>query len=163
MDFVIHITIAFLRPTAVSLCSHLLCRLDNLVFDARDSGKVLAVLDWELSTIGDPLADLAYACMCYHLPTVRPAARAASSSLSISLNAHRRRFGNMKSRMLAQVALTPRLRCADGGVQHHAAAATAARHPVRGAVRCSICPGESRSATHVHGACPLAPPLRLLD
>ena len=32
------------------------CRLDNLVFDEHDSSKVLAVLDWELSTIGDPLA-----------------------------------------------------------------------------------------------------------
>ncbi len=47
------------------------CRLDNLVFDERDHSKVLAVLDWELSTIGDPLADLAYACICYHLPPVR--------------------------------------------------------------------------------------------
>jgi aminoglycoside phosphotransferase (APT) family kinase protein len=40
------------------------------VFDEHDTSKVLAVLDWELSTIGDPLADLAYACMCYHLPPV---------------------------------------------------------------------------------------------
>ena len=46
-------------------------RLDNLVFDAGDPSQVLAVLDWELSTIGDPLADLAYACMPYHLPSVR--------------------------------------------------------------------------------------------
>ncbi len=46
-------------------------RLDNLVFDEEDPTKVLAVLDWELSTIGDPLADLAYACMPYHLPSVR--------------------------------------------------------------------------------------------
>lgn len=30
--------------------------------------KVLAVLDWELSTLGDPLADLAYCCMPYFLP-----------------------------------------------------------------------------------------------
>jgi aminoglycoside phosphotransferase (APT) family kinase protein len=28
----------------------------------------LAVLDWELSTLGNPLADLAYNCMQYHLP-----------------------------------------------------------------------------------------------
>jgi Phosphotransferase enzyme family len=47
------------------------CRLDNLVFDEHDPSRVLAVLDWELSTIGNPLADLAYACMCYHLPPVR--------------------------------------------------------------------------------------------
>lgn len=30
--------------------------------------KVLAVLDWELSTLGHPLADLAYSAMPYHLP-----------------------------------------------------------------------------------------------
>ncbi len=34
--------------------------------------QVLAVLDWELSTLGDPLADLAYNCMPYHLPAVSP-------------------------------------------------------------------------------------------
>ncbi|KAK2080362.1 hypothetical protein QBZ16_000215 [Prototheca wickerhamii] len=42
-------------------------RLDNMVLDAR-SGDVLAVLDWELSTLGDPLSDLAYNCLPYHLP-----------------------------------------------------------------------------------------------
>lgn len=30
--------------------------------------RVEAVLDWELSTLGDPLCDLAYTCLCYHLP-----------------------------------------------------------------------------------------------
>lgn len=34
------------------------------------SGKVLAVLDWELSTLGDPFSDLAYNCLAYHLPQV---------------------------------------------------------------------------------------------
>ena len=33
-------------------------RLDNCVFDATDPGRIVAVLDWEMSTIGDPLADL---------------------------------------------------------------------------------------------------------
>lgn len=46
-------------------------RLDNLVFDAADPSRVLAVLDWELSTLGDPLADLAYVCLPYHMPSVR--------------------------------------------------------------------------------------------
>ena len=48
-------------------------RLDNLVVNSQEPGHVLAVLDWELSTLGDPLADLAYACLPYHLPMVRPA------------------------------------------------------------------------------------------
>ena len=41
-------------------------RLDNLIFDPTSS-SVKAVLDWELSTLGDPISDLAYCCMAYHL------------------------------------------------------------------------------------------------
>ncbi len=37
-------------------------RLDNLIFDSREP-KVAAVLDWELSTLGDPLADFTYFLM----------------------------------------------------------------------------------------------------
>jgi len=33
-------------------------RLDNAVFAGDDPGRMLAVLDWEMSTLGDPLADL---------------------------------------------------------------------------------------------------------
>jgi aminoglycoside phosphotransferase (APT) family kinase protein len=42
-------------------------RLDNLMF-AADQPRVLAVLDWELSTIGHPLADFSYHCMAWHIP-----------------------------------------------------------------------------------------------
>ncbi len=43
-------------------------RIDNVMFE-RDACRVKAVLDWELSTLGNPLADLAYFCMCLRLPS----------------------------------------------------------------------------------------------
>jgi aminoglycoside phosphotransferase (APT) family kinase protein len=42
-------------------------RLDNLIFDDT-APRILAVLDWELSTLGHPLADFAYHCMSWHIP-----------------------------------------------------------------------------------------------
>ena len=41
-------------------------RLGNLIL-APDRPEVAAVLDWEMSTLGDPLCDLAYNCLCWHL------------------------------------------------------------------------------------------------
>lgn len=41
-------------------------RMDNLMFDPREP-RIVAVLDWELSTLGHPLADFSYHCMSWHI------------------------------------------------------------------------------------------------
>ena len=42
-------------------------RLGNVIIHPTEP-RVVAVLDWELATLGHPLADLAYACLTYHMP-----------------------------------------------------------------------------------------------
>src|SRR5271154_7087757 len=44
-------------------------RLDNTIFHPTEP-RMLAVLDWELSTLGHPLVDFAYFCIRYHMPSL---------------------------------------------------------------------------------------------
>jgi len=52
-------------------------RLDNLIV-AKDKAEIVAVLDWELSTLGDPLADFTYHLMAWHMPPTESAAGTAT-------------------------------------------------------------------------------------
>ncbi len=53
-------------PEAGTTVVHGDFRLDNTIFHPTEA-RILAVLDWELSTLGDPLADFAYHCMSWHI------------------------------------------------------------------------------------------------
>jgi aminoglycoside phosphotransferase (APT) family kinase protein len=58
---------AHLPPPAPARLVHGDYRLDNIIL-ARSEPKILAVLDWELSTLGDPVADFAYHLMQWDMP-----------------------------------------------------------------------------------------------
>jgi aminoglycoside phosphotransferase (APT) family kinase protein len=52
-------------------------RIDNCVFDAADPGRITAVLDWEMSTLGDPLADVGLLLVYWRQSRELPVWRAA--------------------------------------------------------------------------------------
>jgi aminoglycoside phosphotransferase (APT) family kinase protein len=68
---------AHIPPAGPARLVHGDYRLDNLII-ARDAPQVAAVLDWELSTLGDPLADFSYHLMAWHMPHSESAAGTAS-------------------------------------------------------------------------------------
>ncbi|MDO8769534.1 MAG: phosphotransferase [Burkholderiaceae bacterium] len=61
-----HIPASALDPSKVGIV-HGDFRLDNLMFHPTEP-RVIAVLDWELSTLGHPFADFSYHCMSWHIP-----------------------------------------------------------------------------------------------
>ena len=68
---------AHIPPAGPARLVHGDYRLDNLIV-ARARPEILAVLDWELSTLGDPLADFSYHLMAWHMPHSDSAAGTAS-------------------------------------------------------------------------------------
>ena len=67
MDRLIEWLPAHLPPGDETAVVHGDFRLDNLIFHPTEA-RVLAVIDWELSTLGHPLADFSYLCMAWHIP-----------------------------------------------------------------------------------------------
>jgi aminoglycoside phosphotransferase (APT) family kinase protein len=67
MDHLVHRLGEHAPPSDEAAIVHGDFRLGNLLFHPSEP-RVAAVLDWELSTIGHPLADLGYNLLTYHLP-----------------------------------------------------------------------------------------------
>src|SRR5207248_1972560 len=65
------------RPTLV----HGDFKLDNVMLDAGDTGRVVAVFDWEMSAVGDPLVDLGI-LLCYWVHVAAAAQRDAVASVT---------------------------------------------------------------------------------
>lgn len=59
-------------------------RCDNLVFHPREP-RVIAILDWELSTLGHPLADFAYYLTMYYLPQIAVSGLAGKDLVALNI------------------------------------------------------------------------------
>ncbi len=71
------------RPTLV----HGDFKLDNVMLDARDVGRIVGVFDWEMAALGDPLVDVGI-LLCYWVHTATAEQRDSSSS-SVATVTHR--------------------------------------------------------------------------
>jgi len=59
-------------PSDISTVIHGDWKPDNIIFAESGAPEVTAVIDWELSTIGHPMSDLANMCLPYYLPDPNP-------------------------------------------------------------------------------------------
>jgi len=80
------------QNTATSL-THGDYRFDNTIFHPTEP-RILAVIDWELATLGDPVADFVYHCMSYRMPgsTIERMTDAEKTALGIPTEIEYRRL-----------------------------------------------------------------------
>ena len=71
LDAVVDWLYAHIPKDAATCLVHGDYRIDNIVFH-RTEPRVIAVLDWELSTLGDPIVDFAYNLLMYRVPSAMP-------------------------------------------------------------------------------------------
>ncbi|GHH24035.1 aminoglycoside phosphotransferase [Sphingomonas glacialis] len=71
MDAVAEWLHAHVPPDVTTCLVHGDYRIDNIVFHPTEP-SVVAVLDWELSTLGDPIVDFAYNLLMYRVPSALP-------------------------------------------------------------------------------------------
>jgi aminoglycoside phosphotransferase (APT) family kinase protein len=74
MDRIIEWLEVNLPPEAAPRLIHGDFRIDNLIFH-QEEPRILAVIDWELSTLGDPVADFAYHMLPWHIDVSATAVR----------------------------------------------------------------------------------------
>ena len=66
---------AALPHTSAATLVHGDYRLGNLALDPADPGRVVAIFDWEMATLGDPLADVGYTLVYWGEPGDAPGSR----------------------------------------------------------------------------------------
>jgi aminoglycoside phosphotransferase (APT) family kinase protein len=59
-------------------------RLGNMALDPEDPGRILAIFDWEMATLGDPLADLGYTLIYWMEPGEGPGPGSASAAPALT-------------------------------------------------------------------------------
>jgi aminoglycoside phosphotransferase (APT) family kinase protein len=93
-------------------------RLGNVIWSIEAPPRLMAILDWELATIGDPLFDLGYVACCCPMPgeTAQPDAGALRRDARRGLSDARRSHRSLR-RAHGPRRLAPALVCGDGGVE----------------------------------------------
>jgi aminoglycoside phosphotransferase (APT) family kinase protein len=75
---------ASLPETPAATLVHGDWRLGNLALDPGDPGRLVAIFDWEMATLGDPLADVGYTLVYWGEPTDAPGSRGPGAYAAVT-------------------------------------------------------------------------------